>query len=459
MLDAVFHRFVDQSPATVMVGGLLERVMTPEKLDAWFEETAEEQYTRTLLFSTVFDLMSQVVCGIQPSMHAAYQAKIAEVGVSIKSVYNKLNGIEAATSSALVGASAECLDPIVTQMGGTLPPAVPGYRLKIVDGNCLSATQHRLSELRVLSSGALPGKSLVVYDPARQMAIDAICCEDGHVQERKLFDHLLTRVEADDIWMGDRNFCTRALLSGIEARSAYFIIRHHRNLAWEEASSLLEEGRIETGMVYEQRVRIRDEDGVSHLWRRIVLKLDQPTRDGDTEIVILTNLPKRAATAKQIARLYRQRWSIEQAFQELTLHLNAEINTLGYPPAALFAFALALVAYNILAVVKAALRCVHGVEKIEQEFSGYYLANEIATTYRGMMIAIPSEQWGLFREWTIPQLVQMLLQLADKVKLRHFKKHPRGPKKTPPKRQKDKTKPHVSTARLLAKRKTAKKKL
>ena len=202
MLNAVFDRFVDQSPVTVMVGGLLERVMTPEKLDAWFEQTAEEQYTRTLLFSTVFDLMSQVVCGIRPSLHAAYQANVAEVGVSIKSVYNKLNSLEAPTSSALVGYSATCLDPIVSQMGGTLPPAVPGYRLKIVDGNCLSATQHRLSELRVLSSGALPGKSLVVYDPARQMAIDAICCEDGHVQERALFDHLLTRVEANDVWMG-----------------------------------------------------------------------------------------------------------------------------------------------------------------------------------------------------------------------------------------------------------------
>lgn len=455
MLDAVFHRFVEQSPVTVMVGGLLERVLKPEKLDELFEQTAQEQYTRTLLFSTVFDLMSQVVCGIQPSMHAAYQASVAEVGVSIKSVYNKLNGIEPSTSSALVGYSDQCLGPIVTQMGGTLPPAVPGYRLKIVDGNCLSATQHRLSELRLLSSAALPGKSLVVYDPARQMAIDMIGCEDGHAQERSLLDHLLPLVEANDVWMADRNFCTRAFLYGIEARSAYFIIRHHQSLPWEAVSLLIKKGRIETGVVYEQRIRIRDEAGISHLWRRIVLKLDRPTRDGDTEIVILSNLSKRSASAKQIARLYRQRWGIEHAFQELAEHLNAEINTLGYPPAALFAFALALMAYNILAVVKAALRCVHGIEKIEQEFSGYYLANEIATTYRGMMIAIPPEQWGIFRQWTIPQFVQTLLQLAGKVKLRRFKKHPRGPKKPRPQRQKDETKPHVSTARLIAQRKRA----
>ena len=409
MLDPVFNRFEEHSPVTVMVGGLLERVLNPEKLDELFEHTADRQYTRELLFSTVFDLMSQVVCGIQPSMHAAYQADVANLSVSIKSVYNKLNGIEPPTSAALVAYSVESMGPIVTQMGGALPPSMPGYRLKIVDGNCLGATQHRLDELRVLSSGALPGKSLVVYDPALQMATQAICCEDGHAQERALFDQVLSLVEANEVWLADRNFCTRGFLGGIEARSAYFIIRHHQNLPWEEASVLIEQGRIDTGVVYEQRIRVWDEDGGSHLWRRIVLKLDQPTREGETQIVILTNLPKRSASAQKIARLYRQRWTIERAFQELAEHLNAEINTLGYPPAALFAFCLALVAYNLLAVVKAALRCIHGVEKIEKELSGYYLANELANTYRGMMIAIAPEQWGLFRQWSIPQLVERLL--------------------------------------------------
>ena len=70
------------------------------------------------------------------------------------------------------------------------------------------------------------------------------------------------------------------------------------------------------------------------------------------------------------------------------------------------------IAYNLLAVVKAALRCIHGVEKIEKELSGYYLANELANTYRGMMIAIAPEQWGLFRQWSIPQLVERLLHLG-----------------------------------------------
>ena len=205
-------------------------------------------------------------------------------------------------------------------------------------------------------------------------------------------------------------------------------------------------------MVYEQRVRIYDAQGVARVWRRVVLCLDEPTRDGETEIAVLTNLPKETVSAQKIAQLYQKRWTIERAFQELAQQLNGEINTLGHPPAALFAFCVALVAYNIFAVVKATLRHVHGDEKIDREVSGYYLAHEIRNTSRGMMIAIPAQQWEIFRQWTIPQVAELLVHSAEKINLRRYKKHPRGPKKERPKRQKDKTKPHVSTAKILAKR-------
>ena len=97
-----------------------------------------------------------------------------------------------------------------------------------------------------------------------------------------------------------------------------------------------------------------------HLFRRIRVKLDQATRDGDRVLYLLTNLPLCKASAKRVARLYRKRWTLETAFQHLEAYFHSEINTLGYPKAAFFGFCLALVAYNMLAVVQAALRSVHG---------------------------------------------------------------------------------------------------
>ena len=102
MLGAVFERVVDRSPISVRVRGTLERVLGADPLDLWYERTAQKQYTRDLVFSTVYALMSQVVFRIQPSVHAAYRAHEAQVGTSVVSVYNTLQEIETHTSAALV---------------------------------------------------------------------------------------------------------------------------------------------------------------------------------------------------------------------------------------------------------------------------------------------------------------------------------------------------------------------
>src|SRR5215471_16904055 len=89
MLGKVFARFVEQSPISVMVRGTLERVLGADQLDAWFARTAQKQYTRTLLFSTVYDLLSQVVFRIKPSVRAAYREREDDVGASLISVYTQ----------------------------------------------------------------------------------------------------------------------------------------------------------------------------------------------------------------------------------------------------------------------------------------------------------------------------------------------------------------------------------
>ena len=454
MLAKIFARFVEKSPISVMARGLFERVLPSEKVDELFERVADRQYTRDLLFSSVFDLMSQVVCGSRKSVHAAYQASVDEIGVSITSIYNKLNGVEPGTSASLVRYSAESVQPIIEKMGGALPPLLPGYRAKILDGNCLKATDHRIHELRGTTAGPLPGKSLVVLDPQFKLALDVFPCEDGHAQERALLGQVLPTVKAGDCWIEDRNFCTRQFLLGVAERDAYFVVRQHGNLPWEAAGRMKRIGQIEGAAVYEQPIRIKDDEGNELRLRRIRVHLDQPTRDGDRDVFILTNLPKKV-NAKKVANLYRKRWTIENAFQELTEHLNSEINTLGYPKAALFGFCIALIAYNVMSVIKASLRSVHGAEKIENEVSGYYVADEISATYRGMMIAIPSKHWLVFQTMSNREFVKVLRMLALNVKLAQYKKHPRGPKKPPAKRNHHKNKPHVSTFRLISERSTA----
>ncbi|BBO93374.1 IS4 family transposase [Desulfosarcina ovata] len=408
MLSPVFTPFIKSSPISVMARGMVERVLNPEQLDEWFDTTAKEQYTKDLLFSTLFNLMSQVVQGSQRSIHAAFQTSKEDITVSITSIYNKLNGMEPSTSAALVRYAAEQVEPIIQKLLGKQNSPLPGKRIKLLDGNCIEKSHHRIKELRSIAAGPLPGKSLVVYDPMLHLPIDVFPCEDGHAQERSMLKTVLETIVADDVWIADRNFCVVEFTCGIDKRDAWFIIREHGNYPFELIGKGKYIGKIETGAVYEQPIRVRDEAGEEHPFRRIRVKLKGETRDGDTEILIITNLSKSAANAKTVARLYRDRWTIETAFQRLAEYLNSEINTLGYPRAALFGFCVALVAYIGMSVVKAALGSVHGIDFIDQNVSGYYVANEIEGVYQGMMIVIDVEHWVVFRDMPTGDLVRLL---------------------------------------------------
>src|SRR3981081_4459468 len=102
-----------------MVRGLMERALTPQRLDALFEKTAQRQYTKELLFSTTVDLMALVVCRVRPAVNAAYESRKEEVGVTVRALYDKLQCLEPEISAALVRHTARRLEPIIRQMKGT----------------------------------------------------------------------------------------------------------------------------------------------------------------------------------------------------------------------------------------------------------------------------------------------------------------------------------------------------
>jgi hypothetical protein len=360
ILQNLFRPFVEQRPLCVMARGILERLLDPQRLDALFERTAQQQYTRALLFSTAVDLMAQVVLGRKPSVHAAYQALSDRIAVSDQAVYDKLRHMELAVSSALVRDSASRAIPILRALDATLPPWLEGYHTKLLDGNHLEATEHRIAELRTTWAAPLPGKGLVILDQPTMTVCDILLTEDGQAQERSLLPDVLPLVQCKDLWIADRNFCTFKFLWGIRARGAFFVIRQHGSFPGKLLGKQKAKGRCETGKVFEQKVRFVDAEGNELVLRRVTVVLDKPTTDGDTEIHILTNLPVKDAKAAKVAELYRRRWTIEGLFLEVERTLECEIKTLAYPKAALFAFCVGLLAANAVAVLKGALRSAHG---------------------------------------------------------------------------------------------------
>ncbi len=171
--------------------------------------------------------------------------------------------------------------------------------------------------------------------------------EDGHAQERSLLEAIIDDLQPGQVWIADRNFCTAWLLWEIHGNQSFFVIREHaQNVRWTSTGTERSCGRTETGYVFEQPIDIHDVFG-NRFPGRIRVLLDQPTRDGDRQLTILSNLPA-STTARQIAAGYRQRWTVETAFAVIQKCLEGEISGLGYPRAALFSYAVVLFAFNVL---------------------------------------------------------------------------------------------------------------
>lgn len=457
VFSQLFERYVQSAPICVMHRALLEKVFAPAELDAVFHRAAAKQYQRELLFSTLVDLMGLVVTRCANSVHAAYVNDRERIPVSLKALYDKLSHVEGETSRALVRHVAGQVRELIDHTRGTRQPLLEGYRAVILDGNHLGKTDHRLDVLRGTAAGALPGQTLVLLDPRHMVIEDVICCEDGHAQERSLLDRVLPGIKARDLLIDDRNFCTLAFLFGLMHRKAYFITRQHGRMPYKALGKRRYVGPTETGQVYEQAVQLRDPaTGKRKRVRRITVELNKPTRDGDREIHVLTNLSAAAASAIKVAELYRKRWTLEDAFNQLTVHLRCELNTLGYPKAALFAFCVATCSYNLLAAIKGALRGVHGEAKMEKEISNFFLTNEVKSIYGGMMIALPPTRWKIFQRMTSADLAAQLCRWARTADLAKYPKQPHGPRKPKPKCPNAQFQ-HVSTAKLLAEQKLRKK--
>ena len=447
----VLERFERHAPAGVMARMALEHALPAGWVDEVFEAHRRKQYSRELLFSTVVELTTLVSLGLRPSLHAAAR-QMPTLPVSLGSLYDKVNHTEPAILRALVRGSAERLMPVMAALG--TEASLPGWRVRVLDGNHLPASEKRLAPLRGFRGAALPGQSLVVYDPDSGLVTDLLACEDAHASERAAVGPLLDSAQPGELWIADRHFCTRTVLQAWQAAGSGFIVREHaRHPHLVGQGDWQSRGRTTTGQLREQAIEIKDQQAP---WRRIELALDAPTEDGETTIRMWSNLPE-AITAGQTAALYRRRWRIEGLFGRLESVLNSEMASLGHPRAALLGFAVSVLAYNVLTLIQ---RCVEQAHQRQHEpppeVSTYHLALHIRGSFQGLLIAVPPEAWPSWHEADPCGLAERLLCLARHINPRQVATSKRKPKPKTAKGYVDgKTaRTHVAIARVLTQART-----
>jgi hypothetical protein len=280
LLKRLVQPFVEQRPYCVLVRAALERMLSPSRLNQVFQDHSVQQYERELMFSSLVEVMAQVVTRIEPSVLASYRTLKKELGVSDEAVYQKLRNVETAVSEAMVRDSFAVAQGVLHELKACDRSWVSGKRVKILDGNYLQGTQRRIAELRTSWDSPLPGRALVVWDQQSRLVENVFLTVHGLASERSLLGDVLETVAPDDVWIADRNFCTLGFLFGIAFRKARFVIRQHGQLQGIPQGERRFVGKTaRKERVWEQSVTITYE-GKQRTIRRITVELKEPTRDG-----------------------------------------------------------------------------------------------------------------------------------------------------------------------------------
>jgi hypothetical protein len=443
LFDPLLQPFLNKKPVAVLARATLEHAFASEDLDNLFRTTATQQYQHTILFSRLLELLTAVVTRRAPSVHAAYRADPTRIGASLSSLYDKLNHTEIPVAEALLRHTAAKLQAVM-DFWTPRPQPVPGLCLKILDGNYFAGTEHRLEVLRGHSAAALPGMAVVIQDHGSGLITHLFGEADAYVNERALADRILSTVGEKELFVADRNFCFAKLMFGLADRGSFFVVRHHAQTKYRELSRRHRVGKTDTGEVFEQRVEV-----AGRRLRLVIVVLNQPTRDGDVEIRLLTNLSSREARGVVVAQTYRLRWSLESTFLEVTTSVQCELNTLGYPQAALLTFSLALCACNALRVVQRALELAQAESPKPVPISTYYLVNEMNGCWDGLDVMTERENWLWAATASAESFAGWLLRQAKRVDVRRYAKTTRGPKKPVTRTKMGRREHHRSTFRLL----------
>ena len=175
------------APLGVMVRGIMESLLDAEALEKLLQESAPQQYTLELTIDALVSLLIQVSAGYRASVFAAYTADQASMPPTISTSYQAL--YEARTHGSQTQRSHRPFLRREAEAGSGKvaradEPILAGYRTRILDGNVLTGTDHRLTALRQWLNACLPGKSLVVLEPDLGLISDLVLCEDAYTQER-----------------------------------------------------------------------------------------------------------------------------------------------------------------------------------------------------------------------------------------------------------------------------------
>lgn len=358
-MDRPNEDVIARMPLAESVMLLWKWVTAPERLQAIWNEHRGRCYEREISFDVMVNLIADALIKYEGSGRKAFETGIEneELGASLQAAYQKLGRLPIAVSQAFLSECSFALSeayPLWAEY--RLPKSVNKFRVLVVDGKAIKRAAKRLKPLRGLNGGLLGGRALTAFDWCNGLVCGYIATEDGEANDKRFTGELVQQVREVKseplLWIGDSAFCDLTQPAHFASREGdHFLVRYHPGTPFiVDEKKTTQRGVDELGRKYTQSWGWL---GSSNNKRRIYVRRIEVAREGQKPLILITNLLDcDQYSALDLLYLYRERWSIEGVFQQVTEVFGLKHLIGGTPEACVFQLAFCMVIYNMLQVVR-----------------------------------------------------------------------------------------------------------
>lgn len=442
---------------------LLRQCLPDDRLNAIYQQHRGRCYEKQLSFAQMVQLLGDALCQYSGSGRSSYEhaAESEPLPASVQAMYAKLRRMPLAVSEALVAESSVPLLQLYPQVAQReLPACVQNFDVLIVDGKAIKRVAKRLKVTRGRAGGVLGGRALVCLSMRRGLALVMASHADGEINDVRLVSELLPQLRQHRdglpvLWVIDRGFCDLTQPALFGAGGDHFLVRQHSKLKFRPD----EQRAAQCGQDAEGRTWEQDwgwiggpEDPRRRYVRRIRL-----LRPGQEEVAVLTDLlDETECPAQALLELYRERWGIEQVFQQVTEVFGLQGLIGSSPEASVFQLAFCLVLYNLIQVLRGYVTAGH--ERTCEQVSVEKLFEDVRRELIAWSVlgSVAEAATKFAKPLSLEQARRRLHERVGGLWRDRWKKAPKQKRRPRPPRQ-GKAQQHTSVFRLLQQHRPKKK--
>ncbi|MDX1968076.1 MAG: transposase [Planctomycetaceae bacterium] len=357
-MDAGQRAALARMPLAEGVGWLWRYVLDDDALQQVWDEHRGRCWNGILTFPLLVELVRDALLECRSGRESFLKHQEAgTLETSLQAAYGKLKRTPVAVSEALLRHCTQRLRDVFPEWAcWQKPRSLQAFRVLIYDGKAIKRVAKRLKPCRGAPGGLLGGRALVAIDWETGLALAMRGDVDGDANDVKHLAALAPQVcqqfDTPRLHVCDSGFCDLEQPQHFTRLPGdHFVVRYHPKVKFYPEASPREQRSVDD--LGQTIVESWGWLGSATDHRRRLVRRLELLRDGAKSVILITDLlDAEAYPATELLWIYRERWEIERVFQKVTEVFGLSHLIGCSPEASLFQFALCLMLYNLIQVVR-----------------------------------------------------------------------------------------------------------